>query len=312
MQGSDSLVSAQGMHNNIVLQGEFDAANLSGSSNTAVSTGDHNTIRLHGTHNAADAQGDRDTVIDDGTGNHALLNGNSDSARLSGIDGELIVNGSGASITLRGTDNTAIVKGDNATLLDAGSGNTVVLCGDNESVVVLGTNTHVISTGIGNVITVSGTGDEIEAWNAAVNLRNGVSTAVDGGNNIIAMGTSAALTLTGALDDVIHVSSSDKSDVLAFGDKFGHDQLWFAQSNGDLVISVIGKDSDVTIADWFDAPNSHVGTIKTSDGFFVSDAGVDQLVQAMSAFSPPVGTDPLPDAVAAALVGVLAANWQHS
>jgi hypothetical protein len=45
----------------------------------------------------------------------------------------------------------------------------------------------------------------------------------------------------------------------------------------------------------------------------VSDAGVDQLVQAMSAFSPPSSANAhVSHAETSALAPVLAASWQHS
>jgi hypothetical protein len=111
---------------------------------------------------------------------------------------------------------------------------------------------------------------------------------------------------------VIHGSIGDDADVLAFGGSFGHDELWFAESDGDLVISVIGKQRSVTVSDWFDSPESTIGTIKTSDGFSISDEGIDRLVQAMSAFSPPSsGNGHYAHATADALAPTLAANWQH-
>jgi len=65
--------------------------------------------------------------------------------------------------------------------------------------------------------------------------------------------------------------------------------------------------------DWFDSPDNHISTIQTGDGFSISDEGVDQLVQAMAAFSPPsTGHTHLSHAVENALAPVLAANWQHS
>ena len=79
------------------------------------------------------------------------------------------------------------------------------------------------------------------------------------------------------------------------------------------MISVIGKHESITVAGWFDQPDSHIGTIQTADGFSVSDTGVDQLVQAMSSFSPPSSSGHWhhSHSEANALAPVLAANWQH-
>ena len=108
------------------------------------------------------------------------------------------------------------------------------------------------------------------------------------GDTLISMGLDSTLNLTDFSADVIHASGADDADVLALGGRFSHDQLRFANSQGDLVISVRGRHSQsVTIADWFDSPDNHISTITTSDGFSISDEGIDQLVQAMASFSPP-------------------------
>ena len=45
----------------------------------------------------------------------------------------------------------------------------------------------------------------------------------------------------------------------------------------------------------------------------ISDTGMQQLVQAMSVYTPPAeGQTTLPPDVAAALAPALAANWQHA
>ena len=64
-----------------------------------------------------------------------------------------------------------------------------------------------------------------------------------------------------------------------------HDQLWFAQSSNDLVVSVIGEDQSITVAGWFASTDNQFGQISAGDSFTATAAAVDLLVQAMSAFS---------------------------
>jgi hypothetical protein len=252
-------------------------------------------------------------VVDDGTSNDSFLAGAGDIARLMGTDGELVVTGDGAFINLMGTHNAAIVKGDGATILNIGVGTTIELRGDNERLNAVGSDARIVSTGHGNTISVSGAGAAIDASDATIRLGDRASAALYGGGNAITMGTDATLVLSGFRNDRIDASSADDADVLVLGGRFGHDQLWFANSGGDLVISVLGRHRGVTIADWFDSPDSHISTIETGDGFSISDEGIDQLVQAMAAFSPPShGHTHLSHAVAEALEPVLAATWQHS
>jgi hypothetical protein len=249
---------------------------------------------LNGADGTARVFGDGSSVVDFGTGDSILLAGDNGIVRLSGADA-----------TLR-------VTGDGATVLDFGTGDTIDLRGDHENATVIGSNATIKSTGCDNAITVAGSGDSVDASHASITVGSGVTTSVNGDHNAIALGTGSTLTLTGKLNDVLTVSSPDDSDTLVLGN-VSHGRLWFAQNNEDLVISVIGKHESITVSDWFDAPDSHIGTIQTADGFSISDAGVDQLVQAMSAFSPPsFGHWHNEHGEANALAPVLAASWQQS
>jgi hypothetical protein len=175
----------------------------------------------------------------------------------------------------------------------------------------MGSNAIIESTGCDNTITVAGSGDSVDASHTSITVGSGVTASVNGDHNPIALGTGATLTLTGKLNDVLTVSSSDDSDTLVLGG-VSHDRLWFSQHDNDLMISVIGKHESITVAGWFDAPDSHIGTLQTADGFSISDAGMDQLVQAMSAFPVPgSGHSHHFQAEADALAPVLASNWQH-
>jgi hypothetical protein len=91
-----------------------------------------------------------------------------------------------------------------------------------------------------------------------------------------------------------------------------YDQLWFAQSNNDLVVSVIGENQAITVAGWYASTNNQFGQIDASDGFFATASAVDQLVQAISAFTPPpLGQTTLPTVLADALAPALTTSWQH-
>ncbi|MDI1350342.1 calcium-binding protein [Aquabacterium sp.] len=98
-------------------------------------------------------------------------------------------------------------------------------------------------------------------------------------------------------------------DQLTFGPGIANDQLWFSQSGQDLVVSVIGSTDQVTIRQWSAGASRHVERI-TAGGKSLADTQVANLVQAMSAMSPPpIGQTTLSDAQRAQLTPVLAANW---
>ena len=100
---------------------------------------------------------------------------------------------------------------------------------------------------------------------------------------------------------------------MAFGAGVAHDQLWFARSTNDLVISVIGEDHSVTVAGWYASASNRIADIGAGDSYAATASGIDLLVQAMSAFTPPpLGQTTLSGQLAADLAPTLAANWQHA
>ena len=99
-------------------------------------------------------------------------------------------------------------------------------------------------------------------------------------------------------------------DILAHGTRI-QGQLWFSQSGSDLQITVDGTHEVETIGNWFASPTNQFGAIKDGKGASITAAGVDALVQAMSALTPPpMGQMSLSTTQAQQLAPVLAANWQ--
>src|SRR3954466_9286560 len=98
----------------------------------------------------------------------------------------------------------------------------------------------------------------------------------------------------------------DGSDAARLGSGIAYDQLWFAQSGQDLVMSVIGRPQSLTVADWFAGADHRVGEVETADGYAIDNSGVEQLVQAMAGYQPPAaGQTSLPPELAADLAPVL-------
>jgi Ca2+-binding RTX toxin-like protein len=74
---------------------------------------------------------------------------------------------------------------------------------------------------------------------------------------------------------------------------------------------VIGTSDKLTINNWYSGNQYHVEQFKTADGHSLLDSQVENLVQAMAAFSPPAaGQTTLPSNYQTALQPVIAANWQ--
>jgi hypothetical protein len=117
----------------------------------------------------------------------------------------------------------------------------------------------------------------------------------------------------GAGNDTVTASANNGADTLRFDRWIAHDQLWFAQSGNNLVVSVIGQNQSVTVSNWYGAANNHLGKVLAGDGYAATDAGIQQLVEAMASFTPPAaGQTTLSPDLAASLAPTLTANWAHA
>jgi hypothetical protein len=74
---------------------------------------------------------------------------------------------------------------------------------------------------------------------------------------------------------------------------------------------VIGTADKVKVSNWYGGAGNHVERIQVADGHYLLDGKVEQLVQAMAAFSPPAaGQYELSASQHQQLDAVLAAAWQ--
>lgn len=87
------------------------------------------------------------------------------------------------------------------------------------------------------------------------------------------------------------------------------DQLWFTQQGSSLHVEIIGRNEGVAISKWYFGTDNQI-ELMTAGGKTVSANGVQALVQAMSALTPPAaGQTTLPQDYQNMLSGVIAANW---
>ncbi len=70
-----------------------------------------------------------------------------------------------------------------------------------------------------------------------------------------------------------------------FGAGIAEDQLWFARSGNDLVVSVLGATDRATLQGWYASTSNQLDHFELSDGATLAATQVQQLVDAMSAFS---------------------------
>ena len=156
------------------------------------------------------------------------------------------------------------------------------------------------------------TGSNTVVGNTAVSLTFG------SGYNTIALGSGVdTLQTTGGTNPItlgqgsVILSNNGATDTVALGASVNPDQLWFTQSGTDLVVSVLGSTENLTVKDWFNGLANQVSTFVAGNGQTLAGSNVEQLVQAMAAFSPPTSSQTAyTTAEATNLDPVIAATWQ--
>ncbi len=171
---------------------------------------------------------------------------------------------------------------------------------------------------LNNVITGNVAGNTLHGLGGNDTLRGGLEAdTLEGGagNDRLEGGAGADTYLfaRGEGQDVLVETDATAGveDVLQFGHDITAEQIWLRQVGNSLEISLIGSSDKVTVANWYLGTDRHVEALQLSDGRQLLDSQVQNLVQAMAAFTPPpAGQTTLPESYAATLTPVIAANWQ--
>ncbi|MGE4404576.1 calcium-binding protein [Pseudomonas sp.] len=113
-------------------------------------------------------------------------------------------------------------------------------------------------------------------------------------------------------DTIVETSTySGVRDLLQFGDGIGTEDLWFERNDLDLVISINGTDDRARIQGWYSSSSYRVEEFHTADGKVLLENQVQNLVNAMAAFTSTAGEGGTPSSEQAQqLELVIATNWQ--
>ncbi len=179
-----------------------------------------------------------------------------------------------------------------------------------ENVVLTGTANI---NGIGNTLAnelYGNSGNNVLTGNGGSDTLNGgagTDTLVGGaGNDTYQFGRGYGADLVQEND-----GTSGNTDIARFLAGISEYQLWFQRTGNNLVATVIGTSDKLTVQNWYLGNANHVEQFKTAEGKTLLDSQVQNLVNAMAAFSPPApGQETLPPNYATALNPVIAANWQ--
>ena len=236
-------------------------------------------------------------------GRHVLLqSGDLTSAQLAG-DGahEVTVTGMQTNLALGAGGSTAELLGVGAKVV-AGDGNYRVSGSDPTAEISLGNGDNVVS-GAFRRLSVGAGRNVIESTGAIATLRLG-----DGEDIATLKGAMATVHVGHGKYDLEYEGSLGK---LVFGPDITSDRLWFRHTGQDLDVSVTGSSDTVKLKDWYAPTEDRPATIVAGDGKQLHSRQVQNLVQAMAAFSPPpAGTISLTPAQQASLQPALAANWR--
>ena len=287
--------------------------NFAGTGNTLnnVITGGagHDTLRGGGAKDTINGSAGNDWLLGEGsrdylhgwTGNDLLDGGASNDRMVGGAGNDTyIVDNAGDLITEKANEGIDTVQSSVSYTLGAYVEN-LVLTG---TAVINGTgnggHNTIVGNGAANTLS-GGSGNDI--------LNGGV------GNDLLTGGQGADTYLVelGSGTDLISNADTDlAADRVLFGAGIAEDQLWFARSGNDLVVSVLGGTDRATLQGWYASTSNQLGHFELSDGATLAATQVQQLVDAMSAFSaPPSSMSALTLAQQQSVESVIVANW-HS
>jgi Ca2+-binding RTX toxin-like protein len=177
---------------------------------------------------------------------------------------------------------------------------------------------NLVLTGAGAVTGTGNSGDNNLTGNSAGNVLSGGagSDVLDGsaGNDTLIGGEGADTYLFGRDDGADLIANGDMdgaADTLLFGAGIAEDQLWFARSGSDLVVSVLGASDHTTLQGWYSDLGNQLDHLELSDGSTLAAAQVQQLVDAMSAFPVPGAITDLSAPHQQVVETAIVANW-HS
>jgi Ca2+-binding RTX toxin-like protein len=236
-------------------------------------------------------------LVVNGTAGNDILAGGTGSDMLIGGKGNdtYTVNNAGDRPVEQGTEGTDLVKTTLATY---------TLAEHVEKLSYVGSSAFsATGNALSNVITGGAGNDWLKGANGNDTLTGG-------------QGTDTYWFARGDDNDTIYNNDTGTSpDRLLFGSGITEDQLWFAKTGNDLLVTLRGTGGSDTlrVKGWYSSSSNQLGKFQLNDGTVLTASHVQQLVQAMAAFTTSAGAPTsLSGAQQDQVETVIAANWQNS
>ncbi|MCB0065837.1 MAG: hypothetical protein KDD77_01730 [Caldilineaceae bacterium] len=224
------------------------------------------------------------TIWDKATVKLLAIAGNDTAQTITGYASADVINAAGG--------NDYVSAGAGADTIDGGAGADTLYGGDGNDTINGGADNDYVYGDNGNDVLDGGAGNDYVSGGAGSDTylfgrNSGVDTAYD------------------------YDTTAGNTDTARFDIGIAVDQLWFRHVGNNLEVSIIGTSDKFTIQNWYSGSAYHIEQFRTADNHLLLDSQVENLVQAMAAFSPPAsGQTTLPQKYQDALNPVIAANWQ--
>jgi Ca2+-binding RTX toxin-like protein len=255
--------------------------------------------------------GDGNDHLTGGDGNDVLIGQAGDDTLTGGLGNDVFNGGEGADVLTGEAGNDAFYAGAGNDLINGGEGDDSVSGED-------GADT--ISGGSGQDSLYGGEGDDI------INGDEGNDVLVgNSGNDMIAGGLGNDYLVGGTGNDQYTFARGDggdtiseddstvgNSDRLLFGNTINPLDLVVSRQANDLRLAIHGTSEQVVIENWYVGDAHQVENVQAGNGQTLLNTQVDQLIQAMAAFSQQSGLtwDQAIDQRPQDVQTVLAASWQ--
>jgi Ca2+-binding RTX toxin-like protein len=227
----------------------------------------------------------------------------------------VLTGNSGANVLTGGAGNDTYVVGSGDTIVESGGGTDTVqssatwTLGSNlENLTLTGSNAiNGTGNGSANVLTGNIVNNVLSGANGADTLRGGL------GNDTLNGGSGNDTFRIGLGDGQDLVQDSNGSaDKLLYDAGINPLDLVISRQVNDLRLSIHGSTDHVTVQNWYTSSSNRTETIQAGNGEVLLSTQVDQLIQAMAAFTQQTGLswDQGIDQQPAQVESILAASWQ--